>query len=193
MAKANKSFGYTDAFPSRFRDLADEKGCTMEEMAQAFSTTRQTVRNWQNGETIPDAKSICYIASFFSVTTDYLLGLSDVKTPNIEVRAIADRTGLKEDAIIQLCVEKDTGGHEVAALVSYLAENENSAELESLLDAMWNFDSLHKTIYVDSPNGHNYEIDSRSALKFIADGLLWKIFDSSKEAQKNGSDREAKE
>lgn len=25
MAKANKSFGYTDAFPSRFRDLADEK------------------------------------------------------------------------------------------------------------------------------------------------------------------------
>ncbi len=106
MAKANKSFGYTDAFPSRFRDLADEKGCTMEEMAQAFSTTRQTVRNWQNGETIPDAKSICYIASFFSVTTDYLLGLSDVKTPNIEVRAIADRTGLKEDAIIRLCVEK---------------------------------------------------------------------------------------
>lgn len=190
MAKANKSFGYTDAFPSRFRDLADEKECTMEEMAQAFSTTRQTVRNWQNGETIPDAKSICYIASFFSVTTDYLLGLSDVKTPNIEVRAIADRTGLKEDAIIRLCVEKDTGGHEVAALVSHLAENENSAELESLLDAMGN---LHKTIYVDSLNGHSYEIDSRSALKFIADGLLWKIFDSYKEALKNGSDCEAKE
>ena len=50
MAKANKSFGYTDAFPSRFRDLADEKGCTMEEMAQAFSTTRQTVKlaEWGN-------------------------------------------------------------------------------------------------------------------------------------------------
>lgn len=192
MAKANKSFGYTDAFPSRFRDLADGKGCTMEEMAQAFSTTRQTVRNWQNGETIPDAKSICYIASFFSVTADYLLGLSDVKTPNIEVRAIADRTGLKEDAIIQLCVEKDVGGHEVAALVSYLAKNENSAELESLLDAMGNFDSLHKTVYVDSPNGHSYEIDSRSALKFIADGLFWKIFDSYREVQKNGSDCEAK-
>lgn len=193
MAKANKSFGYTDAFPSRFRDLADEKRCTMEEMAQAFSTTRQTVRNWQNGETIPDAKSICCIASFFGVTADYLLGLSDVKTPNIEIRAIADRTGLKEDAIIQLCVEKDVGGHEVAALVSYLAKNENSAELESLLDAMGNFDSLHKTVYVDSPNGHSYEIDSRLALKFIADELFWKIFDSYREAQTNGTDCEAKE
>lgn len=193
MAKANKSFGYTDAFPSRFRDLADEKRCTMEEMAQAFSTTRQTVRNWQNGETIPDAKSICCIASFFGVTADYLLGLSDVKTPNIEIRAIADRTGLKEDAIIQLCVEKDVGGHEVAALVSYLAKNENSAELESLLDAMGNFDSLHKTVYVDSPNGHSYEIDSRLALKFIADELFWKIFDSYREVQTNGTDCEAKE
>lgn len=66
MAKANKSFGYTDAFPSRFRDLADGKGCTMEEMAQAFSTTRQTVRNWQNGKQFQMQK-VFVISQVFSV------------------------------------------------------------------------------------------------------------------------------
>ena len=62
MAKTKKSFDYGDPFPSRFRNLIEKKGATLDALATEFNTTRQTVSNWQNGVTVPDAVSICDIA-----------------------------------------------------------------------------------------------------------------------------------
>lgn len=102
MAKTKKSFDYKDPFPSRFRNLIEEKGTTLDVLAAEFNTTRQTVSNWQNGVTVPDAVSICDIARYFGVTTDYLLGLTDVKTIETDVRAVAEYTGLSQKAISTL-------------------------------------------------------------------------------------------
>lgn len=102
MAKTKKSFDYGDPFPSRFRNLIEKKGTTLDALAAEFNTTRQTVSNWQNGVTVPDAVSICDIARYFGVTTDYLLGLTDVKTIETNVRAVAEYTGLSEDAVKEL-------------------------------------------------------------------------------------------
>lgn len=99
MAKTKKSFDYKDPFPVRFRELIEKKGATLDSLAAEFHTTRQTVSNWQNGATVPDAISICEIAKFFGVTTDYLLGLTDVKTVETDVRAVSEYTGLSEDAL----------------------------------------------------------------------------------------------
>lgn len=119
MAKTKKSFDYGDPFPSRFRNLIEKKGETLDALATEFNTTRQTVSNWQNGVTVPDAVSICDIARYFGVTTDYLLGLTDVKTIETNVRAVAEYTGLSEDAIKALsdpynphlqCEINDIGG-----------------------------------------------------------------------------------
>ena len=102
MAKTKKSFDYGDPFPSRFRNLIEKKGATLDALAAEFNTTRQTVSNWQNGVTVPDAVSICDIARYFGVTTDYLLGLTDVKTIETNVRAVAEYTGLSEGAVKEL-------------------------------------------------------------------------------------------
>lgn len=102
MAKTKKSFDYGDPFPSRFRNLIEKKKATLDVLAAEFNTTRQTVSNWQNGVTVPDAVSICDIARYFGVTTDYLLGLTDVKTIETNVRAVAEYTGLSEDAVKEL-------------------------------------------------------------------------------------------
>ena len=102
MAKTKKSFDYKDPFPVRFRELIEKKGATLDALAAEFNTTRQTVSNWQNGVTVPDAVSICDIARYFGVTTDYLLGLTDVKTIETNVRAVAEYTGLSEDAVKEL-------------------------------------------------------------------------------------------
>lgn len=48
---------------------------------------------------MPDAISISMIASYFDVTTDYLLGLSDVKSYDASIRAMEKMTGLSEEAI----------------------------------------------------------------------------------------------
>lgn len=195
MPKANKSFDYNDAFPSRFRGLAEEKGCTMEEMAKTFLTTRQTVRNWQNGETIPDAKSICFIADFFGVTIDYLLGLTEIKSPDSSIRSIGDKTGLSEKAIMRLIVENHCGSRKQARLASHLILNEKTEELENVLSAIHGniADGLHSTSYIDARDGSTYEVDTKDVLRFIANGLLWEVFGKYGEALENGSDCETEE
>lgn len=102
MAKTKKSFDYKDPFPCRFRNLIEEKGATLDALAAEFNTTRQTVSNWQNGVTVPDAVSICDIARYFGVTTDYLLGLTDVKTIKTDMRAVAEYIHLSDKAVEML-------------------------------------------------------------------------------------------
>lgn len=99
MAKQNKKFNYDDAFPKRFRELIKYRNVTFDVLAEAFSTTRQTVSNWQAGSTVPDAISISMIADYFGVTTDYLLGKTDASTVKMDLRAAAEYTGLEEDAV----------------------------------------------------------------------------------------------
>ena len=43
MAKQTKKFNYNDVFPTRFRGLIKYRNVTFDVLAEAFSTTRQTV------------------------------------------------------------------------------------------------------------------------------------------------------
>ena len=106
MAKTKKSFDYKDPFPKRFRKLIEKKGATLDELAAEFKTTRQTVSNWQNGATVPDAISICEIARYFDVTTDYLMGLTNSMSSEITMRMITDTIGLSDDAVNELYKRK---------------------------------------------------------------------------------------
>lgn len=100
MAKQDKTFGYNDPFPTRFRNLCDEWEKTRVELAEEFNVTRQTITNWQTGFTVPDSKNLRDIARYFGVTTDYILGLTEIKTlNNLDVREISDCTGLSEKAV----------------------------------------------------------------------------------------------
>lgn len=100
MAKQDKTFEYNAPFPTRFRNLCDEREKTRVELAEEFNVARQTITNWQNGATVPDAKNLSDIARYFGVTTDYILGLTEIKTlNNLDVREISDCTGLTEKAV----------------------------------------------------------------------------------------------
>lgn len=99
MAKQTKKFNYNDVFPTRFRGLIKYRNVTFDVLAEAFSTTRQTVSNWQAGATVPDAISISMIADYFGVTTDFLLGKTDAATVKMDLRAVAEYTGLDEAAV----------------------------------------------------------------------------------------------
>ena len=67
--------------------------------AEFLGTSRQSLGYYLNGERIPDAAMIKKICERCEVSADWLLGLSDVKTPSTDIQAIALRTGLSEKAI----------------------------------------------------------------------------------------------
>lgn len=64
-------------FCTRIKELRLEKGMTQLQLANCLHTTNSAVCDWEKGRTQPDLEMLKNIATLFSVTTDYLLGLSD--------------------------------------------------------------------------------------------------------------------
>ena len=57
-----------------------EKGVSQQKLAKAVGVDKRSVIFWEQGATEPKASYICRMAEYFDVTTDYLLGVSDIPT-----------------------------------------------------------------------------------------------------------------
>ena len=55
-------------------DLRIEKGIYQKELAVYLNVSIGTISNYENGVHYPDLTTLCQIADYFNVTTDYLLG-----------------------------------------------------------------------------------------------------------------------
>ena len=69
------------------------------ELAQELGVTDNTISYFVTGARVPNLEQITKIAKYLDTTTDYLLGITDVKTPNLDTRLISEKTGLSEKAI----------------------------------------------------------------------------------------------
>ena len=94
-------------FPTRFMKLCSTEDKPLESWGEIFDVSRQTVSNWQTGKSVPDIIKLTEIARYFEVSADYLLGISDTESPDVNVRAAAEYTGLSEDAVERLHIGMD--------------------------------------------------------------------------------------
>lgn len=86
-------------FPSRIRELIKESGISQKDLAEDIGVTRQSLSLYINGQRTPDIEVLKRICGHFSISADWLLGLSEVKDFDIDVKAISENTGLSGDAI----------------------------------------------------------------------------------------------
>ena len=89
-------------FPTRLRDLRKEKGVSQQECADTIGVVKSTLGLWENGDTLPDARSLAQMAEYYGVSADYLLGLSDVKSPDVSIQKMCELTGLSEQTVEEL-------------------------------------------------------------------------------------------
>lgn len=93
---------YEKPFPKQLKKLMEDRKVTQTELAIAFkekglTVTRQTISSYANGETTPDIERFKFIADYFGVSYDYMLGESEViERDNIDIN---NRTGLSDNAI----------------------------------------------------------------------------------------------
>ena len=66
-------------FPERLSELMKERNVTQEELAHELGIKRQTVSLYKNGQSTPDAAKLKNISLFFGVSSDWLLGLSNIR------------------------------------------------------------------------------------------------------------------
>jgi len=109
-------------FKDRLKIQRERLELTQDEMAKKLEVSRSTYSKWELG-TMPDPVILKKIASFFNVSTDYLLGYSDNKDSDLpdnwpEMLSFIRRSGPelsieeKEDllelgkAFVRRCMEK---------------------------------------------------------------------------------------
>lgn len=64
-------------FGNRLRQLRISKAITQAELADRIGVTKAMVSSYELGVRMPSYKVLIKISSFFHVTTDYLLGVSN--------------------------------------------------------------------------------------------------------------------
>ena len=95
-------------FKDRLVKLRKELGLTQEDFAQKIGYTRTAISAWEIGRNEPSNADTVKISDFFGVSTDYLLGKSDIRNPE-EIKKVPfanagglDTKGLDEEDIKEL-------------------------------------------------------------------------------------------
>ena len=88
-------------FTSRLTEIMDGKNNT--EFAKDVGLSRQPLGYYLNGDRLPDAENIVKICQKCGVSSDYLLGLKEVTSPDNNIKTTCNTTGLSDDAVVAIC------------------------------------------------------------------------------------------
>lgn len=86
---------------NRLRFLRTEKGESLEKIARYLNVTIQTISNYENEKRDMTPDTILKLADYFGVSTDYLLGKTDIRNIEDEFKFAyhKETEGLSEDEI----------------------------------------------------------------------------------------------
>lgn len=81
----------------RIRRLRREKDISQEQLGKMLNVGKTTISNYETGYSSPDNETLKKLAEIFDCTTDYLLGLSDIRNPADEIaNAVKDEPELAD-------------------------------------------------------------------------------------------------
>lgn len=107
MARKKKIINKNSPFLTRLIELSSRESRSLEDLAEEFGASRQTVSKWLSAKALPDIDQLEKIANYYKVSTDYLLGLSNAKSSDVNVKSAMEYTGLSEEAVEWLHIGLD--------------------------------------------------------------------------------------
>ena len=66
-------------FPERLMELIKEKKITKNKLQKDLNLNKSSILNWTQRGNIPSGDTLSLLATYFNVSVDYLLGISDIK------------------------------------------------------------------------------------------------------------------
>ena len=73
---AAHSLKINGTFAKQLKALREDKGLSQSVMARELNIPPATYANWEQGRALPSLGQIPFLAEFFNVSADYLLGIS---------------------------------------------------------------------------------------------------------------------
>ena len=117
------------------------------DLAKELDVTDNTVSYWCNGTRTPNTDQIIQIARVLNISSDYLLGLSDAATTDVNIKNICDYTGLSTKAIEQIYDTKINSDSSIVMLDTLLKDD----GFYELVDTMQQIiDKYNESIYIGS-------------------------------------------
>lgn len=89
-------------FNERLKQLRIEKNLTQAKLAVELGIGKTTLASYEQGKNEPSIKTLAKISNYFHVSIDYLLGLTTVKSTNIDISYMSNYLGLTEKSIAEL-------------------------------------------------------------------------------------------
>lgn len=84
---------------SRINSALAMNNTLQKELAKQLNVKDNIVSYWCKGDRTPNTSQIIQIANYLNVSTDYLLGVTDVATTDKDLKFVCDYTGLDETSI----------------------------------------------------------------------------------------------
>jgi len=82
-------------FANRLISLRKERGLSQEDIGNLINKKRSTVSGYETEGKEPDIETLCFLADYFGVSTDYLMGKSD-KRNNVDTVFLNDMQNFKK-------------------------------------------------------------------------------------------------
>lgn len=142
-------------FAARFKELRESAGLKQAEIGEKLGVSRGAISFYENCDRTPDIEFAVKVATFFNVSTDWLLGLSEYK--DMTYRGLtAEDMGLSEQATTVLSTYQRLGAQQLLRTVNSLLEAESLTHGHTLLQivaAYLYFGKEVECIYKIAENG----------------------------------------
>jgi len=93
-------------FSTRLNKCLSDCGITQDKLEELTGIKRSTIAGYASGASSPKYEQLVLLADTLKVSTDYLLGRTDIKSPDMEIRAISEYIGIPEEAVSKFAFYK---------------------------------------------------------------------------------------
>lgn len=98
----------------RIAILRKEIGLKQVELAKRLNVSRQIISYYETGVRLPNTEDIAALAEILGTTSDYLIGLTNVDSTDVELKAVCEYTGLNEHSVCALHdLSQEATGYEI--------------------------------------------------------------------------------
>lgn len=154
-------------YKERLKYLRAKHNLTQASLAKSLGIAKTTLAAYEQGKNEPNINMLKKIADYFNVSTDYLLGLTNIETPDVTLSFISNYLGLKIrsiEGLHALTISETTDKIAAQRLNTLNLLFEPHCELLSQISDYLHFTATHfKNFYDDSSN----------ALEPISELELW--------------------
>ena len=105
---------------------------TQEAFAEAFGCNIESVRNWEQGRTVPETGTLFRLAEFLDCDLDYLIGRID--KPTHDLQFITDELRLSEEAVKKLMQLSDIQLQSISEIIEHPKYGKMTAQISDLKD-----------------------------------------------------------